>query len=214
MPLMLAALAIVAVGYRYYSAFIAARVLALDDSRRTPAVERADGQNYVPTHRWVLFGHHFAAITGAGPLIGPVLAVQFGFAPGFLWLVCGVVMAGAVHDFVMLAASVRHGGRSLAEIAREELSPLAGALASAAILIVLVVAVAAMGFAVVNSMKGDGWGAFTLAASIPLAMAMGLWMARGGRHAIAQASILGVAGLVAAVGFGGWASGLSAGSAA
>jgi carbon starvation protein len=210
MPLMLGALAVIAVGYRYYSAFLAARVLALDDSRRTPAVERADGHDYVPTPRWVLFGHHFAAITGAGPLIGPVLAVQFGYAPGFLWLVFGVVLAGGVHDFVMLAASVRHGGRSLAEIAREELSPGAGALASGAILVVLVLAVAAMGFAVVNSMKEDGWGAFTLAASIPLAMAMGLWMARGGKGAIAQASALGVLGLVAAVAFGGWASGLAA----
>ncbi len=209
---MLAALGVVAVGYRYYSAFIAAKVLALDDSRRTPALERADGQNYVPTPRWVLFGHHFAAITGAGPLIGPVLAVQFGFAPGFAWLVAGVVLAGAVHDFVMLAASVRHGGRSLAEIAREEMSPAAGALASAAILVVLVVAVAAMAFAVVSSMKGDGWGASTLAATIPLAMAMGLWMSRGGKGAIAQASALGVVGLVAVVAFGGWASGLPAGA--
>ncbi len=210
LPLMLAALCFIAIGYRYYSAFIAARVLALDDSRPTPAVEYADGHNFVPTPRWVLFGHHFAAITGAGPLIGPVLAVQFGYAPGFLWLVFGVVLAGAVHDFVMLTASIRHGGRSLAEIVREELSPLAGTLASAAILVVLVVAVAAMGFAVVNSMKQDGWGAFTLAATIPLAMGMGVAMLRGGERAIPLASVIGVAGLFAAVIFGGWASALPA----
>jgi carbon starvation protein len=208
LPLMLAALGFVAIGYRYYSAFIAARVLALDDSRPTPAAEHADGHNFVPTPKWVLFGHHFAAITGAGPLIGPVLAVQFGYAPGFIWLVLGVVLAGAVHDFVMLTASIRHGGRSLAEIVREELSPLAGALASAAILIVLVVAVAAMGFAVVNSMKQDGWGAFTLAATIPLAMGMGVAMLRGGERAIPLASAVGVVGLFAAVIFGGWASAL------
>ncbi|MHB1846767.1 MAG: carbon starvation CstA family protein [Deltaproteobacteria bacterium] len=212
LPLLCGALAVLAIGYRYYSAFIAARILALDDRRPTPAHERRDGQNFVPTNRWVLFGHHFAAITGAGPLIGPVLACQYGYAPGFLWLVSGVVLAGAVHDFVMLGASIRHGGRSLAEIAREEISPLAGALASFAILIVLVVAIAAMGFAVVNSMKNDAWGAFTLAASIPLAMLMGLRMAGGGRGAIAQASVLGVLGLVLAVIFGGWASGLGAGA--
>ena len=212
LPLMLIALCTMAIGYRFYSAFLAAKVLSLDDARSTPAVRLADGQNFVPTPRWVLFGHHFAAITGAGPLIGPVLACQYGYAPGFLWLICGVVLAGAVHDFVLLMASVRHGGRSLAEIAREEISPFSGALASAAILVVLVVAVAAMGFAVVNSMKRDAWGAFTLAASIPLAMLMGLRMVRGGGSAIAQATVLGVLGLFAAVAFGGWATGLPPGA--
>ncbi len=214
LPLLCGAIGVLAVGYRYYSAFIATRILVLDDSRVTPARELSDGQNFVPTPRWVLFGHHFAAITGAGPLIGPVLACQYGWAPGFLWLVAGVVLAGAVHDFVMLGASLRHGGRSLAEIAREEISPLAGALASGAILVVLVVAVAAMGFAVVNSMKQDAWGTFTLVASVPLAMAMGLSMTSGGRNAIAWASVLGVAGLFAAVAFGGWASGLPVGAPA
>jgi carbon starvation protein len=210
LPLMLVALAVLVLGYRYYSAFIAARVLALDDSRPTPAHVRRDGHNFVPTPRWVLFGHHFAAITGAGPLIGPVLACQYGYAPGFLWLVTGVVLAGAVHDFVTLVASVRHGGRSLAEIAHDELSAFSGTLASIAILVVVVLAVAAMGFAVVNSMKQDAWGAFTLAVSIPLAMVMGSWMSRGRPNAIAQASVFGVAGLIAAVVFGGWATGLAA----
>ncbi len=210
---MLAAVAVLAIGYRYYSAFLAARVLALDDGRATPAQLRPDGQDYVATPRWILFGHHFAAITGAGPLIGPVLACQYGYAPGFLWLVAGVVLAGGVHDFVILAASVRHGGRSLAEIARDELSPFAGALASGAILVVLVLAVAAMAFAVVNSMKQDAWGAFTLAATIPLAMIMGVWIRRGGERAIAPASAFGVLTLLAAVGFGGWAEALPAGAA-
>jgi carbon starvation protein len=196
---MLTALCVLALAYRYYSAFIAAKVLALDDARPTPAVTNDDGQNFVPISRLVLFGHHFAAITGAGPLIGPVLAVQFGYAPGFLWLLAGVVIAGSVHDFVSLAGSIRHGGRSLAQIAREEISPLAGAVASLAILIVLILAVAAMAFAVVNSMKHDGWGALTLAASIPLAMIMGIWMRLGGKRAIAPASLFGVAGLLATV---------------
>jgi carbon starvation protein len=212
LPLMLVALCVLALGYRTYSAFIAAKVLALDDSRPTPAVTQYDAQNFVPTSRLVLFGHHFAAITGAGPLIGPVLAVQFGYAPGFLWLIFGVVLAGAVHDFVSLAGSVRHGGRSLAQIAREELSPLAGALASLAILLVLILAVAAMAFAVVNSMKRDAWGAFTLAASIPLAMVMGIWMRLGGKRALTGATLFGIAGLLAAVFFAGHAQSLAEGA--
>ena len=121
---MLVALAVLAIAYRYYSAFIAARVLCLDDARVTPAHLQNDGHNFHPTNRWVLFGHHFAAITGAGPLIGPVLAAQFGFYPGFLWILFGVVLGGAVHDFVILVSSTRRNGRSLAEIARDELGPV------------------------------------------------------------------------------------------
>src|SRR5437899_7284949 len=115
---MLGALCVVAIAYRFYSAFIATKVLVLDDARVTPAHRLNDGHNYVPTNRWVLFGHHFAAITGAGPLVGPTLAVQFGFLPGYLWILVGAVLAGAVHDFVVLVASIRHDGKSLAEIAR------------------------------------------------------------------------------------------------
>src|SRR5436309_3192470 len=147
---MLGALAVLAIGYRYYSAFIAARVLCLDDARITPAHRLEDGQNFHPTNRFVLFGHHFAAITGAGPLIGPVLAAQFGFLPGFLWILFGVVLGGAVHDMVILCASVRRGGRSLAEIARLELGPIAGAVASVAIFFTVTIAISAMGFAVVK----------------------------------------------------------------
>jgi len=126
LPIMIGALCVLVIGYRFYSAFIAARVMVLDDSRETPAHTMFDGQNYYPTNKWVLFGHHFAAISGAGPLVGPVLAAQFGFLPGLLWLVIGVVLGGAVHDFVILAASVRRRGKSLAEIARTEISPLSG----------------------------------------------------------------------------------------
>ena len=127
-PFMLGALCFLALAYRYYSAFLAAKVAVLDDSRTTPAHELRDGQNYTPMSKWVLFGHHFAAITGAGPLIGPTLAAQFGFLPGFLWLVIGAVLAGAVQDFIILVASMRRNGRSLPEIARDELGMVSGEL--------------------------------------------------------------------------------------
>jgi carbon starvation protein len=137
LPFMLGTLCVLALAYRYYSAFLAAKVAALDDSRETPAHTLQDGHNYVPTNKWVLFGHHFAAITGAGPLIGPTLAAQFGFLPGFLWLLIGVVVGGAVHDFIILFASVRRKGKSLAEIARMEIGPVAGITAAIAILFII-----------------------------------------------------------------------------
>src|ERR1700689_739025 len=135
-PWILGALAVLAIGYRYYSAFLAARVLCLDDARVTPAHRLADGQNFHSTNRWVLFGHHFAAISGAGPLIGPVLAAQFGFYPGFLWILFGVVLGGGVHDFIILVSSTRRRGRSLAEMAREELGPGLGLVTAVAILFI------------------------------------------------------------------------------
>lgn len=198
-PLLLAALAVMAIAYRYYSAFIAAKVVALDDSRQTPAYKLNDGQNYHPTNKWVLFGHHFAAISGAGPLIGPVLATQFGFLPGYLWLLFGVCLAGAVHDFVILVASIRRKGRSLAEIARHEISPLAGLVASIAILLIVVAALAGLGLAVVNALKESSWGTFTIAMTIPIALFVGLWMYRIRPGRIAEASLIGVVGVLAAV---------------
>src|SRR5438132_10776336 len=155
MPLLLGALCVLAVAYRYYSAFLAAKVAALDDSHKTPAHTRYDSQNYDPTNRWVLFGHHFAAIAGAGPLIGPVLAIQYGYMPGLLWLLVGVCLAGAVQDMLVLAASVRHGGRSLAEIARSELGRPASIVVSAAILFIVVIALAGLGFVVVKALGGE-----------------------------------------------------------
>jgi carbon starvation protein len=155
MPLILLVLACLAIAYRYYSAFLAAKVAVLDDSRTTPAVLLNDGQNYHPTHRWVMFGHHFAAISGAGPLIGPVLAMQFGYLPGLVWIVVGVCLAGAVQDMLVLAASVRHNGRSLAEIARAQIGPIAGATASLTILFVVVIALAGLGIVVVKALGGD-----------------------------------------------------------
>src|SRR5207248_4346715 len=153
LPIIIGALCVMAIAYRYYSAFIAAKVLALDDSRPVPSETHYDGHNYYPTNKWVLFGHHFAAISGAGPLIGPVLATQFGFLPGYLWLVIGVCLGGAVHDFVILAASIRRKGRSLAEIARNEISPTAGFVGSIAILLIVIAALAGLGLAVVNALR-------------------------------------------------------------
>jgi carbon starvation protein len=155
MPLLLACLGILAIAYRYYSAFLAAKVAALDDSRITPAHRFYDGQNYDPTNKWVLFGHHFAAISGAGPLIGPVLAIQYGYMPGLLWLIIGVCLAGAVQDMLVLAASVRRDGKSLAEIARAELGPWANVVVSAAILFIVVIALAGLGFVVVKALGGE-----------------------------------------------------------
>ena len=155
MPVMVGVLVVLALAYRYYSAFLAARVAALDDSRPTPAHRLNDGQNYHPTNKWVLFGHHFAAISGAGPLIGPVLAIQYGYLPGLLWLVIGVCLAGAVQDMLVLAASVRRDGKSLAAIARAELGRPAAAVASAAILFIVVIALAGLGFVVVKALGGE-----------------------------------------------------------
>ena len=202
---MLAALAVLAIAYRYYSAFLAAKVLALDASRVTPAHARNDGQNYHPTHRWVLFGHHFAAITGAGPLVGPVLAAQFGFLPGYLWILFGVVLGGAVHDFVILTASVRRGGRSLAELAREELGPGVGAVAGVAILFIVVIALAGLGRVVVGALAESAWGVFTIGMSIPIALVMGLYIykLRGGSvKAVREATVVGVGLLLLCVVFG------------
>jgi carbon starvation protein len=155
MPVLLVALCLLAIAYRYYSAFLAAKVAALDDDRLTPAHRYRDGANYDPTNRWVLFGHHFAAIAGAGPLIGPVLAIQYGYLPGLLWLVVGVCLAGAVQDMLVLAASVRCGGKSLAEIAGNELGRTALVVASAAILFIVIIALAGLGFVVVKALGGD-----------------------------------------------------------
>ena len=195
------------VGYRTYGAFLAARVATLDDLKTTPAHTRRDGRDYVPTHRWVLFGHHFAAIAGAGPLIGPVLAAQFGYLPGFLWLLVGSVLAGGAHDFVILTASVRHGGRSLANIAREEVSPVTGAATAIAIVFVMIVALAAMALVVVNSLKESAWGVFSIALTIPIALAMGLWLKGVRPGAIRGVTIFGVIALLLAVAAGAWIQG-------
>jgi carbon starvation protein len=200
LPLILFFLAVAAIGYRYYSAFLAAKVMALDDSRVTPAHRFNDGQNYVPTNKWVLFGHHFAAISGAGPLIGPVLAAQFGYLPGLLWLTFGVVFAGAAHDFIILASSVRRNGKSLAEIARNEISPVAGTTAMIAILFIIVIALSGLGIAVVNALADSPWGTFTIFLTIPIALVVGLYLHRSkAPNAIQIGSAAGALAVVAAV---------------
>ena len=195
-------LAIFAIAYRYYSAFIAARVMMLDDTRVTPAHSRYDGHNYYPTSKWVLFGHHFAAITGSGPLIGPTLAAQFGYAPGFIWLVVGCCLAGAVHDFVILWASVRRGGRSLAEITRDEIGPVAWFAGAVAILFIVVIAIAGLGIVVVNALAESPWGTFTIAMTIPLAFFMGFYMYVWRKGRVVEATVIGIIGLMACVIFG------------
>jgi len=192
-------LLVVALAYRYYSAFLAAKVVALDDSRTVPAYAFRDGTNYHPTNKYVLFGHHFAAISGAGPLIGPVLAAQFGYAPGLLWMLLGSVVAGGVHDMMILTLSVRRQGKSLAEIARCEVGPLAGAIASLSILIIIIVVLANMGKVVVLALSESSWGTFTIAMTIPMALITGLWMYKVRPGRIAEASVIGVTGVLAAV---------------
>jgi carbon starvation protein len=203
LPIIVGALCVMAIAYRYYSAFIAAKVLALDDSRPVPSNTMYDGHNYYPTNKWVLFGHHFAAISGAGPLIGPVLAAQFGFLPGLLWLVIGVCLAGAVHDFMILGASIRRKGKSLAEIALTEISPLSGFVAGVAILFIVVIALAGLGLVVVNALAESPWGTFTVGFTIPLALFMGFYMYRFRKGRIVEASVIGVLGLLFAVYLGG-----------
>jgi carbon starvation protein len=202
MPLLITAIVFFAIAYRFYFGFIAAKVAVVNDLKALPSSRLYDGQNYYPMNKWVLFGHHFAAIAGAGPLVGPVLAVQFGYFPGFLWMLIGAVVAGAVHDFVILVASVRHDAKSLAEIAKLEISRLSGTTASIAILIILVVAMAGLGLVVVNSLSESAWGTFTIATTIPIALLMGVWMFRLRKGKITEATIGGVLLLTLAVIYG------------
>jgi carbon starvation protein len=192
------------VGYRFYSAFVAARVLALDESRATPAERLEDGRDFVPTNKWVLMGHHFAAIAGPGPLIGPTLAAQFGYLPGTLWLIVGAVLGGCVPDFIVLFGSIRRNGKSLGQMAREEVSKLSGMVALFAVLAIMIILLAAVALVVVNALKASPWGTFTLAMTIPIAVLMGLYLRfwRPGR--VLEATAIGVALVVFAVVAGQW----------
>ena len=202
MPYVIGAVAFFAIAYRLYFSFIAAKVAVIDPRAITPANKNYDGQNYYPMSKWVLFGHHFAAIAGAGPLVGPVLAAQFGFYPGFLWMLIGAVLAGAVHDFVILTASVQHDGKSLAAIARAEINKVSGFTASFAILVIIIVALAGLGLVVVNALAESSWGTFTIAATIPIALAMGVWMFKIRKGKVAEATVFGVILLSLAVIYG------------
>src|SRR5215468_3542426 len=192
------------VAYRSYSAFLAAKVVALDDTRATPAERNDDGRDFVPTNRWVLFGHHFAAIAGPGPLVGPTLAAQFGYLPGTLWLIAGCAFAGCVQDFIILFCSIRRDGKTLGEMARDEVSKRGGFIAQIAVLAIMVILLAVVALVVVNALKSSPWATFTLAMSIPIAMLLGVYLRflRPGR--VLEASALGVALIIFVVVAGQW----------
>jgi carbon starvation protein len=197
--LLIGALCAFALAYRYYAAFIAAKVMMLDDRNIAPSISCNDGQNFVPTNKWVVFGHHFAAIAGAGPLIGPVLAAQYGWGPGFIWIVLGSVFAGCVHDMIILFASYRHKGQSLSVIAEKDVSKLTGGVTAVVILFIIIVALAGLGVAVVNALFNNPWGVFSIAMTIPIAMCVGLYMFRIKPGAILSGSIAGFILVCAAV---------------
>lgn len=197
--LITAAVATFAVAYRFYSKFIAEKVFELSDANVTPAISMDDGKDYVPTHKWVLFGHHFAAIAGAGPLVGPILAAQFGYLPGTIWLIAGAVLAGAVQDFVILCASMRRKGKSLGQMAKEEISPLAGVVALTAILLIMMILMAVLALVIVNALKASPWGSFTLLMTVPIAMIVGVYMRFLRPEKILEGSLIGVVLTILAV---------------
>jgi carbon starvation protein len=194
------------VAYRFYSRFLALKVFGLDDHRATPAERLNNGRDFVPTNKWVLYGHHFSAIAGAGPLIGPMLAAQFGYLPGTLWLIAGVVMGGAVQDFTILVASMRRDGKSLGQMAKEEINPVAGMAAMIAILAIMIILLAVLALVVVNALRASPWGLFIIASTIPIALLMGWWMrsVRPGR--VLETSAIGIGLLLAALVAGQWVS--------
>lgn len=201
-PLVISAFLILFLGYRFYVNFVVAKLATINDLNETPSKRMYDGQNFVPTNKWVLFGHHFAAIAGAGPLVGPVLAAQFGYFPGFVWMLAGAVFAGAVHDFIILYASTKLDGKSLAEIARTQINKVSGVTASIAILIILIIAMAGLGLVVVNALSESSWGVFTIASTIPIALIMGVWMFKINKGKVTVPTIFGVILLTLAVIFG------------
>jgi carbon starvation protein len=200
----LAAVCVYLVAYRLYSAFIASKLLAFDDSRATPAERHDDGRDFVPTNKWVLFGHHFAAIAGPGPLVGPTLAAQFGYLPGTLWLLAGAVLAGCVQDFIILFCSIRRDGKSLGEMAREEVSRRGGFIAQIAVLAIMVILLGVVALVIVNALKSSPWATFTLAMTIPIALLLGVYLrfVRPGR--VLEASLIGVALILFVVVAGEW----------
>jgi carbon starvation protein len=206
MWIVLAAGCTFALGYRFYGKFIAARVMALDASRATPAERLRNGHDFEPTNKWILFGHHFAAIAGPGPLVGPVLAAQFGYLPGTFWIIAGAVLAGAVQDFIILFASMRRDGKSLGEMAREEIGKVGGFTAMITVLLIMIILLAVVALVVVNALKGSPWGLFTIAATIPIALFMGLYMRYLRPGKVLECSVIGFGLVVAAIFGGQWVS--------
>src|SRR2546426_1223914 len=197
--ILVAALCSYAIGYRFYSKWIAARVLMLNDRRATPCEVHDDGKDFCKTNKWIVFGHHFAAISGPGPLVGPVLAAQFGYLPGALWILIGVTLGGAVQDFVILFSSLRRNGKSLGQMVKEELNTTAGAIALIAILAIMIILLAVLALVVVKALAESPWGVFTVGATIPIAMFMGCYLRFGRVGKVMEASAIGVVCLLLAV---------------
>jgi carbon starvation protein len=204
--LVVAATCCYALGYRFYSKFIAAKILSIDALRATPAERLENGRDFLVTNKWVVFGHHFAAIAGPGPLVGPVLAAQFGYLPGTLWVLAGAVFAGCVQDFVILLFSVRRDGKSLTEMAKEETGPLGGLVAYAAVIAILIILLAVVALVVVNALKDSPWGTFTIAMTIPIALLMGIYLRRIRPGKVLEASVFGFILVLLAIWGGQWAS--------
>src|SRR5919107_1733115 len=204
--LLFAAIASYAIAYRFYSRFIANRVLGVDDNRATPGERLNNGRDFEPMDRRILFGHHFAAIAGAGPLVGPVLAAQMGFLPGTVWIIVGVILAGAVQDMTILFFSMRRDGKTLGQMAREEIGPVGGAAALVAVLSIMVILLAVLALVVVNALANSPWGTFSIAMTLPIALFMGVYLRflRPGR--VLEVTIIGVALLILSIFGGGWIS--------
>jgi carbon starvation protein len=206
MWLVVAAVATYAVGYRFYSSFIAAKVLAIDPLRATPAERLDNGRDFVPTNKWVVFGHHFAAIAGPGPLVGPVLAAQFGYLPGTLWIIAGAVLGGCIQDFVILLFSVRRDGKSMTEMAKTEIGKIGGLVSYLAVISIIIILLGAVALVVVNALKSSPWGTFTIAMTMPIAVLMGLYLRRIRPGKVLEASVLGFVLVLAAIFGGQWVS--------
>src|SRR5712692_2984920 len=206
MWLVVAAICTYALGFRFYSKFIAAKVLILDGQRATPAERLENGRDFVPTYKWVVFGHHFAAIAGPGPLVGPVLAAQFGYLPGTLWILAGAVFGGCVQDFVILLLSVRRDGKSLTKMAKEEVGRVGGFVAYTAVISIIVILLAVVALIVVNALKSSPWGTFTIAMTIPIALLMGIYLRRLRPGKVLEASVLGFILVMLAIWGGQWVS--------
>src|SRR5215831_14896725 len=202
--LVLAAVCTCALGFRFYAKFIAARVMALNDKRATPSERLRNGHDFEPTNKWILFGHHFAAIAGPGPLVGPVLAAQFGYLPGTLWIIIGAVVGGAVQDFVILFASMRRDGKSLGQMAREEIGKLGGFVALLTVLLIMIILLAVVALVVVNALAGSPWGTFTIAATMPIAVFMGWYLRYWRPGKVLEGSVIGFLLVVVAIFAGQW----------
>ncbi len=192
------------VGFRFYAKFIATKVMVLDNQRATPAERLRNGHDFEPTNKWILFGHHFAAIAGPGPLVGPTLAAQFGYLPGTIWIIVGAVLGGCVQDFIILFCSMRRDGKSLGQMAREEIGKVGGITALLTVLLIMIILLAVIGLVVVNALKGSPWGLFTIAATMPIAVFMGLYLRYWRPGKVLEVSVIGFVLVVIGIFGGQW----------